>query len=101
VPLKKDKNNDEKVVSIASSYSKNALVCIVWEDATELDATPWAEHDGSFVYKPALCKQVGFVLYDGPEGLVITNGILEDGTVARRNQIPRGMIKNITLLETK
>ena len=50
------------------------LVYVIWEDASELDVTAWAEHEEDFQYSPVLCKQVGFVLYDGPEGLVITNG---------------------------
>ena len=75
------------------------LVYVVWEDATELDATPWSEHEEKFVYKPVICHQVGFVLYDGPEGLVITDGVIEGGTVARRNQIPRSMIKKVIQLK--
>jgi hypothetical protein len=74
------------------------LVYVVWEDATELDVTAWAEHEEDFVYTPVCCKQVGFLLYDGPEGIVVTNGVIEDGTVARRNQIPRGMIRSIEWL---
>jgi hypothetical protein len=74
------------------------LVYVVWEDASELDVTAWAIHEEEFEYSPVLCKQVGFVLYDGPEGLVITNGVIADGTVARRNQIPRGMIRRIEWL---
>ena len=58
------------------------LVYVVWEDATELDVSAWAEHEEEFVYVPVLCKQVGFLLYDGPEGIVITNGVIADGTVA-------------------
>ncbi len=74
------------------------LVYVVWEDATELDVTAWAEHEDDFEYTPVYCKQVGFLLYDGPEGIVVTNGVIEDGTVARRNQIPRGMIRRIEWL---
>jgi hypothetical protein len=75
------------------------LAYIVWEDASELDASPWAEHDDKFLYKPVICHQVGFILYDGPEGIVITDGFLQDGTVSRRNQIPRGMIQKIIELK--
>ena len=74
------------------------IVHVVWEDATELDITAWAEHEIDFEYVPVLCHQVGFVLYDGPEGLVITNGIIENNCVARRNQIPRGMIRSMEWL---
>jgi hypothetical protein len=74
------------------------LAYVIWEDASELDITPWAEHEEDFIYVPVLCKQVGFVLYDGPEGIVLTEGVLDDGTVARRNQIPRGMIRSVEWL---
>jgi hypothetical protein len=74
------------------------LAYIIWEDASELDVTAWAMHEEEFEYSPVLCKQVGFVLYDGPEGLVITNGVIADVAVARRNQIPRGMIRRIEWL---
>jgi hypothetical protein len=74
------------------------LAVVVWEDACEIDDTPWAEHEEEFNYTPLLCTQVGWVLYDGPEGIVISNGMFAHGTVARRNQIPRGMIRRIEWL---
>lgn len=74
------------------------LVYVVWEDACELDDAPWGVHTEDFVYEPTLCRQVGFLLYDGPEGVVISNGVMLDGIVARRNQIPRGMIRSIEWL---
>ncbi len=74
------------------------LAYVVWEDAAELDETPWALHDECFTYDPVLCKQVGFVVYDGPEGIVLTEAVIGDVTVARRNQIPKGMIRSLTWL---
>jgi hypothetical protein len=74
------------------------LVYIVWEDACELDDTPWGVQDEDFVYEPTLCHQVGFLLYNGPEGVVISNGVMMDGIVARRNQIPKGMIRSMEWL---
>lgn len=74
------------------------LAYVLWEDACELDATPWAEHEENFEYTPTLCKQVGFILYDGEEGIVITEAIINGDTAARRNQIPRGMIRRIEWL---
>jgi len=74
------------------------LAYVVWEDASELDVTAWVEPEEVFEYNPVLCKQVGFVLYDGPEGLVITNAVIDNVCVARRNQIPRGMIRRIEWL---
>lgn len=74
------------------------LICVHWEDACELDDSPWGWMPDDFVYEPTMCIQVGFLLYDGPEGIVISNGVMKDGTVARRNQIPRGMIRSIEWL---
>ena len=74
------------------------LAYIVWEDASELDVTPWTEHEEDFMYSPVLCKQVGFVLYDDLEGIVLTEAVTSNGQVAKRNQIPRGMIRRIEWL---
>ena len=71
---------------------------VIWEDASELDVTAWTEHDEEFIYTPVLCTQVGFVLYDGPEGLILTDAFTCNGEVARRNQIPRGMIRSVQWL---
>jgi hypothetical protein len=73
-------------------------VYVIWEDASELDVTAWAAHDEGFIYTPVLCTQVGFVLYDGPEGIILTEAFTSNGEVARRNQIPRGMIRRIEWL---
>lgn len=69
-------------------------VVVVWEDACDLDSTPWNEHDDSFNYEPVLVTQVGYILYDGPEGIVLTNAYYEE-TVGTRSQIPRGMIREV------
>jgi hypothetical protein len=71
---------------------------IVWEDACDLDSTPWAEHDESYIYEPVLVTQVGYILYDGEEGIVLTNAYYDE-IVGRRSQIPRGMIRSITYLD--
>lgn len=74
------------------------LAYIVWEDASELDTTAWTFHDEEFVYVPVLCKQVGWVVYDGPEGIIVTQAITSNGEIARRNQIPKQMIRSIEWL---
>ena len=74
------------------------LAYVIWEDASELDTTAWAFQDEEFVYTPVLCKQVGWVVYDGPEGIVITQAITSNGEIARRNQIPKQMIRSIEWL---
>lgn len=73
-------------------------VYVVWEDACELDDTTWTEHGEDYQFTPMLCRHVGFLLYDGPEGIVISSGIFPDGIVTRRHQIPRGMIRSIEWL---
>ena len=71
---------------------------IVWEDAGDLDVTPWTEHDESFEYEPLLVTQVGYILYDGDEGIVVTSAYYDE-TVGMRSQIPRGMIRSIKYLD--
>lgn len=74
------------------------LAYIVWEDASELDVTAWTTHEEEFTYVPVLCKQVGWVVYDGPEGIILTQAITSNGEIARRNQIPKQMIRSIEWL---
>jgi hypothetical protein len=74
------------------------LAYVIWEDASELDVTAWAVHEEEFVYVPVLCKQVGWVIYDGPEGIIITQAVTSNGEIARRNQIPKQMIRSIEWL---
>lgn len=76
------------------------LVVVIWEDATELDTTAWVqetEHD----YRPdfAIVHSVGFLLHESKAGVVLTSAWCEDGgQVARREQVPRGMIRKIVRL---
>lgn len=74
------------------------LAYIIWEDASELDVTAWTEHEEEYIYTPVLCRQVGWVIYEGPEGVVVTQAITSNGEVARRNQIPKQMIRSIEWL---
>ena len=69
-------------------------VVVVWEDACDLDDAPWNEHDDNFIYEPVLVEQVGYILYDGPEGIVLTNAYYDE-IVGTRSQIPRGMIREV------
>lgn len=77
------------------------LILVIWEDATELDATAWV-HETAHAYKPneAIIHSIGFLLSESPHGVVISSAWSEDGQmVARREQIPRGMIRKITRLK--
>lgn len=74
------------------------MAYVEWEDASDLDDTPWTTH-GDFIYQPVMVSQVGYLLYDGEEGIVLTSSYIADGIVGCRTQIPRGMIRNITIVD--
>lgn len=69
------------------------LVLVTWEDATLLDSGAWADNK-DHKYSPKLFLSVGFLLYDGPEGVILTSAYSVD-TVAARDQIPRGMVRKV------
>lgn len=72
------------------------LVLVEWEDATTLDPHPWVDNE-AVTYRPLVFRQVGFMLAQTPEGVVLTQAWHPD-KVAARDQIPRGMIRSITPL---
>jgi hypothetical protein len=75
------------------------LVMVVWEDAQCLDSTPWVEMPETPVtYKPMLITTVGFLLHQSDEGLIITGSWHPDQT-APRDQVPRGMVREVKFLE--
>ena len=74
------------------------MAYVEWEDASDLDDTPWTTHD-DFIYEPVMVSQIGYLLYDGQEGIVLTSSYIADSTVGCRTQIPRGMIRNITIID--
>jgi hypothetical protein len=73
------------------------LVLVQWEDATLLDHGAWAENK-DHKYAPKLFISVGFLLYEGKEGVILTSAWSVD-TVATRDQIPKGMIRSIKRLK--
>lgn len=75
------------------------LVLVTWEDATLLDTGgAWADNK-DHKYEPKLFVSVGFLLYDGKEGVILTSAWSVD-TVAARDQIPRGMVRSMRKLKT-
>lgn len=72
------------------------LLWVEWEDATLLDAGPWSENK-DHKYEAKHFVSVGFCLYDGPEGIILTSAWSVD-TVAARDQIPRGMVRKVKKL---
>jgi hypothetical protein len=73
------------------------LVEVVWEDACELDDTPWVFIDEP-QYLPKTVVQVGYVVADNEYGVVLTSAYT-DTQHGRRMQIPRGMIREVRLLK--
>lgn len=73
---------------------------VVWEDAFAPDVhSTWVDRQtGKYVWKPWLARTVGFVLYDGPEGVVLTDSLGGDDQTGQRQQIPRGMIREFNIL---
>ncbi len=73
------------------------LVLVTWEDATLLDLEAWAPNK-DHKYEPKLFLSVGFMLYDGPGGIILTSAWSVD-TVAARDQIPKGMVRSVKRLK--
>lgn len=74
------------------------LVLVEWEDATLLDTGAWSENK-DHKYAPKHFFSVGFLLYEGKEGIILTSAWSVD-TVAARDQIPRGMVRSIKRLKS-
>jgi hypothetical protein len=72
------------------------LVMVTWEDATVLDDAAWCDKT-EHTYKAKMFISVGFLLYDGKEGLILTSAWSPD-MVAARDQIPRGMVRKVQKL---
>lgn len=74
------------------------IVLVVWEDAVNHDiGKTWVEIE-HFQWNPMIVETSGFLVYDGPEGMMITDSILQDFT-GQKQQIPRGMIRSVTTLK--
>lgn len=73
------------------------LVLVEWEDATVLDDAAWCDKTEHH-YKPKHFISVGFLLYDGKEGVILTSAWSQD-MVAARDQIPRGMVRKVKKLK--
>lgn len=74
------------------------LVRIIWEDACCLDGSArWVDHQ-DHAYKPLLVESVGYLLHDGPAGVIITAAWSAE-CIGPRDQIPRGMIRKIVRLK--
>lgn len=73
------------------------IVLVVWEDAKAIDDATWVENK-NHTYTPHLFHQVGFLLSATDDGVILTSAWHSD-MVAGRDQIPRAMVRSITVLE--
>lgn len=76
------------------------IVKVEWEDACRLDDGTWVDSETENVYHPVIMRTTGYLLYDGPEGVIVT-GTFSPTEMGPRDQIPRGMIISVTVLEEK
>lgn len=75
------------------------LAVVEWEDAGLIDVGPWVENEPA-KYAPKMFIQVGFVLHDGDDGVILTHAWSPD-LIAPRDQIPRGMIRKLTYIKQR
>jgi hypothetical protein len=73
------------------------VVAVIWEDASSPDKSAWVENK-DHEYAAEMFTSVGFLLYDGEDGITLTSA-WNDNTVAARDHIPRGMVHSVTYLE--
>ena len=72
------------------------LALVVWEDATQLSSSTWIGHDEA-KYQPCYFWQVGFMVYDGEEGVILSEAWNKE-LLSNPTQIPRGMIRKVQYL---
>jgi hypothetical protein len=75
------------------------LVEVLWDDATELK--DWKEEHEEEDLKPCLILSVGFLVKQTKSHVVICQDLSYDGMRNGRSQIPRGMVKQIKVLQKK
>jgi hypothetical protein len=76
------------------------VVLVEWEDASTDDEGPWVRVEGAQPIPAKVFLQVGFLLEDTPEAIVLTAAVepAGKGLMASRERIPRGMVRSITVL---
>ena len=79
------------------SIKINTPVEVIWEDAQCRDMGPWVDTQ-KWKYKPLIVHSIGYILYNGKEGILITNSH-HSGSTGAVDQIPRKMIRSINKLK--
>ena len=73
------------------------LVCLVWEDAGELDEGPWAFRATAVANTPFIFHQVGYLYELTPESVVLT-ACMGEHQMGPRSRIPVGMVRSLVEL---
>jgi hypothetical protein len=78
------------------------LAVVEWEDAHDQDGgVAWVDNPGKEEpWAAYIVISVGFVLYDGPEGMRLTSAWSKD-VIGHRDNIPRGMIRKVSWLNPR
>lgn len=76
------------------------LALVSWEDASQEGSGPWVSQEDAPPMRIVIFHQVGFILEDSPECIVMTCAMENrpDGLMASRERIPRGMVRSIVNL---
>lgn len=74
------------------------LVEVVWDDAAGLKDGWTAKHEKP---EPYIALSVGFLIWDGPEHILIAQDTDAEGSHNGRTQIPRGMVRAVKILRRK
>lgn len=85
---------------MARRKTQPPLVLVTWEDAAQMDSETWVANEGKHRYSPQIHNQVGFLLADTAEGIVLT-ATWSPEMVSQRDSIPRGMVRSIQFLEPR
>lgn len=73
------------------------IVLVEWEDITIKDDGTWND-DMEHVYEPRIFRTVAYLLHDSKKGIIIANTFAPE-TTSPREQIPRGAIRFIKVLQ--
>lgn len=73
------------------------IVAVTWEDAHTESEGPWVWQKEAKPLAAKIFHQVGFLLEDTPECIVLTSAMEPgaEGLMASRERIPRGMVRSI------
>ena len=91
----KAKKIAEPAIALPKGYP--SLYLVVWEDAKVVTEGAAWHTVTDITYEPYLVHQVGFLIKDVPEGIMLSEAYA-DGLMGNPTQIPRGMIREMTKL---